>query len=403
MAEKTDGLASADVRRHNLGLILQNLAESGAVSRSELAERTGLKRGSITPLVQILQTAGLVRETTVIAGSRGRPRTNLELTGDGYGLIVLQISSENVTGVLATLSGTECARRTQAHDAPYGDPDAVLDVAAEVLRVLIDEAQTVGRTVLDVTVVTLAPVGGEPARVLADAELGWSSVDVVSAIRARVAEIAVGRVHLSSDSPLAALAELRRVGGGGNAIFIKGDSTIGGALVIGGRVVHGAHGFGSSLGHLALVPDGELCACGQHGCLITVAGVDALRAGLRAGGFVGADARHPAMTLEEIVAAVAAGDVHATAAWREAAEWIGRALRMLTMAVDPDVIVVGGQWAPLTASICEAFLRNRPNLVREGRYEARIVPGVLGADAALIGAVESARSRMLDGPEIFFS
>ncbi|MFD6698220.1 MULTISPECIES: ROK family protein [unclassified Microbacterium] len=362
MAGSVNGLASTDVRRHNLSIMLRHLAAEGPCSRSDLAERTGLKRSSITPLVQILQEAGLLQETTSILAARGRPRTNLELTGDRFGLLVLQFDALEITGVVTTLGGRELAHESIAHDAPFGDPGPVLDVAAKAMTSLLDAAARLGSTVIDATVVTKSPVGGEPVHVLADAHMGWRSVDVLAELGQRVSALGGIRAQLSSDAPLAAQAELRRIGSPSDAIYLRADATtVGGALIVDGRVVEGAHGFGGSLGHLAVVPDGALCACGQHGCLVTATG-------------------------EDVAAPSAIG-------------WIARTLQILSMAVDPDVIVVGGLWAPLAESIATAFEANRPALARSGGMPTTVHAGVLGIDAALLGGIEAAQQRVLEDPE----
>ena len=395
MTDSPNGLASADVRRHNLSIMLRHLASAGPSSRSDLAEETGLKRGSITPLVQILNEAGLVRETTSVVGARGRPRTNLELTGEHIGLLVVQIASDEITGVVTTLGGAEIARLSSAHHAEFGDSDAVLNATAAVVESLIGTAGSRRCEVADATIVTQSPVGGEPAHVLGDAHMGWDSVDVLGALHDRVPSLRSIRSQLSSDAPLAALAELRRIGAPANAVYIKGDNTtIGGALVVHGDVVEGAHGFGGSLGHLAVVPDGVACACGQHGCLVTVAGFGALIQR-----FASADARPLPASLADLVARIRSGEPAAVAAWGDAVVWIARALEILSMAVDPAVIVVGGQWAPLADSVDKAFRRNRPFAAASGELATRVVPGTLGADAALTGGIESAQQRVLADAE----
>src|SRR3712207_8721990 len=41
---------------------------------------------------------------------------------------------------------------------------------------------------------------------------------------------------------------------------------IGGGAVIGGQLQRGAHGVAGEWGHMRVVPEGRLCACGNRGC-----------------------------------------------------------------------------------------------------------------------------------------
>jgi predicted NBD/HSP70 family sugar kinase len=145
------------------------------------------------------------------------------------------------------------------------------------------------------------------------------------------------------------------------------------------------------------VPGGVSCECGQHGCLVTVAGIDAL---LDAAGDDPRPARQsPSAALEDFVGRVLAGETRAVAAWQAAVPWIGQVLQITSAVADPRVVVVGGHWARLTSSIAVAFEANRPLIAAAGTPLATdVVAGVLGADAGLRGAVEAARERLLQDP-----
>ena len=81
--------------------------------------------------------------------------------------------------------------------------------------------------------------------------------------------------------------------GGETLLYLKADSGIGGAIVLTDEDAR-ARVIGAALGHLPVVPDGTRCACGQRGCLVTVAGPDVLLARsdlARPGGCRGVDGR----------------------------------------------------------------------------------------------------------------
>jgi predicted NBD/HSP70 family sugar kinase len=391
------GLVSGDVRRHNLTLVLDHLVRVGPSARSEISDATGLTRGSVTALAQVLVEAGILSEAEPVGGSKGRPLTRLALSADHIALLGVQVAADRVTALMVTLSGEELHRASLPHGRPMGDPEPVLDVLAEVVDGALAAAAAAGRRLADATVVVLAPVGGRPARVLGDVTLGWDEVDVIGGLLRRVPSLAPDVVRLESDVPLAATAELGALKYTGDALYIKGDSNISGALVVRGRVVRGSHGLGGSMAHVPIVAGGVACECGQHGCLVTVAGIDALLAA------AGDDPRHtrqsPSAALEDFVGRVLDGDPGAVAAWMAAVPWIAQVLQISSAVADPRVMVIGGHWARLTPSIAVAFEANRPLIAAAGSALAtEIVPGVLGAEAGLHGAVEAARDRLLDDP-----
>lgn len=394
--ESTPSLVSGDVRRHNLALVLETIVRGGPSARSEIADSTGLTRGSVTALTAALTDAGVLRESEPLVGGRGRPLTRLELAADGVALAVLQIDADTATVLVSSVAGDELFRHVVHHGRPMGDADAVLDVAADVLARGLAGAEAAGRRVADLSVVVFAPVGGDPARVIADTDLGWGEVDVVAALRTRVAHLPAD-IRLEADVNVAALAELSLLSGIRNAVYIKSNSGIGGAVIVDGRVAAGRAGVGGALGHLPLVPGGALCECGQTGCLVTVAGPDVVLTAAGLGERLGTDGLTAA--LDEFVARISAGDAAACSAWDGAVDWIGRALQVLTMTLDPDVVIIGGYWAALTPSIDRALHANRPLVVGSPFYpDTPVLAGRLGNDVALLGALWAARDRVLADP-----
>ena len=62
-----------------------------------------------------------------------------------------------------------------------------------------------------------------------------------------------------------------------NMIVINARHGIGAGIVINGRLFQGDGGSAGEIGHIVVVPDGgQLCRCGNYGCLETVASTQAL-------------------------------------------------------------------------------------------------------------------------------
>ena len=394
-------LATPDVRRHNLGLVLGRVLEGAAEARADIADATGLSRGSVTSLVAELIEAGLVEESDVVApAGMGRPRTTLVLAASAPCVLIAMLDADHATAVAGTLSGEEVARVSRRHGRPMGDPAAIADVLAGVVDEAAERIAATGRRIADVCVVVWAPVGGTPVRVLADTDLDWGEVDLLGLLRARSAaltafEAAGGDARLVPDSEVAALAEHAAVGGD-TLLYLKADSGIGGAIVLTDEAA-GARVLGAALGHLPVVPDGTRCACGQRGCLVTVAGPDVLLARSDLGALASAEGL--TVALEAFVAQVQAGTEPAAGVWRGAAREIARTLQIVALTVAPDVIVLGGFAAALAADVDAVFRTIQPRIAQAPVLPfAPVVGSALGADAALRGAQRDARMRLLSDP-----
>ncbi len=153
---------------------------------------------------------------------------------------------------------------------------------------------------------------------------------------------------------------------------------VGGAVVANGRVLRGRTGVAGHLGHMTIEPDGELCPCGNRGCLETVFSARAIEAQAWSAvhrGCASALTRlfreQPQLaTCRTIFQAAREGDA-------VSAEIIARAIRKLGAAVaglvhifDPELVIVGGQVADAGTDLLEplqeeVWSRSRTFLGRE--------------------------------------
>jgi glucokinase len=152
---------------------------------------------------------------------------------------------------------------------------------------------------------------------------------------------------------------------------------IAGVVVAGGRHLRGASDLAGEIGHVPAYPDGELCACGQRGCVETYASAAAVarRYAARTG---------EPVTAAQVVARLAA-DPEASRVWDEAAAALGVGLAGYTMLLDPALIVLSGGLAG-----AGTVLRDPVRAALAGRLAWRPAPAVevspLAGRAGLFGA-----------------
>jgi glucokinase len=158
-------------------------------------------------------------------------------------------------------------------------------------------------------------------------------------------------------------------------------------LVLDGVLRRGARGAAGEIGHVPVDPDGALCSCGQRGCLELTAAGSALTAAWPTEGETS-----PA----EALFAAATGNPAAAAVRDRFAAGVADAIRMLGLAVDPRVIIIGGGVAhlgePLLAAVAAGlraqaagspFLAALDLAARVRLMPAGVPVGAIGA--ALIG------------------
>ncbi|MFC6042645.1 ROK family protein [Nocardioides hankookensis] len=170
-------------------------------------------------------------------------------------------------------------------------------------------------------------------------------------------------------------------------VYLSIGTGLAAGLVLDGRLRRGAHGAAGEIGHVPVDPQGVVCQCGQRGCLETIASGSALAAAWPAGDVPPAQA---------LFAAARTGDPTAIAARDRFSAGVASAIRVLSLAVDPESIVLGGGVAqlgePLRLAVAQALLEQAASspflasLDLAGRL--RVVPSdypVAAVGAAFLG------------------
>ncbi len=99
-------------------------------------------------------------------------------------------------------------------------------------------------------------------------------------VRGRLGELTGLPVHVDNDAKALALGEgwVGAARGARDFIAMVVSTGVGGGLVVDGHLLDGAAGNAGHVGHVIVVPDGRLCACGARGCLEAEASGTAIRA-----------------------------------------------------------------------------------------------------------------------------
>ncbi|WP_128981961.1 ROK family transcriptional regulator [Streptomyces roseicoloratus] len=375
-ADKAD---KAGVRRHNLSLVLRTVHEAGETTRAAVAARVGLTRAAVSSLVeQLLESGLLVESGKTFSGQAGRPGTVLKPADTGPAGLGVELNVDYVSVCVADLGGTDRIRRTVRLDNRALAPVEVLRRAAGLTADVLAEA---AERNLRPTGVRLALPGLVSGGTVQQApNLGWNRVDAdVLFARALGAARPAGAPALpvasDNEANVAALAELwfGDLGGIRSFLHVTGEIGVGGAIVLDGELLRGAHGFAGEIGHLTVVPDGLRCRCGSHGCLERYAGQSAL---LRAAGASGIDA---------LVRRAEEGEPRTVAALDQAGRMLGVAVSGAVNLLDPQAVVLGGIYPrlmPWIAPAAEAELAGRvvSGLWTPARGRLRAAAGT--ADAA---------------------
>lgn len=206
-------------------------------------------------------------------------------------------------------------------------------------------------------------------------------------------------VNIDNDATAAMWAEwtFGAAQGSTECVMVSVGTGVGGGAVSGGVLQRGAHGMAGEIGHQRFVPDGILCACGLRGCWEQYASGRVLdrwahqhledRSAV-ADLLIAKAGSSDRVTGKTVSQLAADGIDEALACVAQVGSHLGVGMASLAAVLDPDLCVVGGGLLDngelLLTPAREAFSRHFFGAAY--RDIPRIVPAVLGPDAALIGA-----------------
>jgi glucokinase len=281
-------------------------------------------------------------------------------------------------------------RPTPGHD--IGETE---DIIASVVNALCDRHE-----VCAVGIGAAGWIADDRATVLFSPHLAWRGEPIRDALAGRIRK----PLTVENDANAAAWAEYRFGSARGQRVVVcvTLGTGIGGGLVVDGTVYRGAFGVACEYGHMTLVPEGRLCACGNRGCWEMYASGRALARDARE---LVAESPVAASRLLEmagsvdaldgpvVTAAAAQGDPAASSICTTMGRWLGRGLANLAAVLDPSVFVIGGGVSEagelLIGPAREEF---RHTLTGRGfRPVADVLAAALGPDAGLVGAADLAR------------
>lgn len=392
------GVASEEVRRHNLTVVLERLHNSGEMTRSQLADQTGLNRSTIRDLIGELTGLGLVVEDRgATSVGPGRPSWVARTQPTGAVALAVELEVDSVSVATVGLGGHIFDKSSMSNPVGQQSPAEVVarlgSLAGPLLAGLPRNSNVAG-----VGVAVAGVVRRQDGFVHVSPNLGWNNVPLAGLISSG---LGFDRVMMANEADLAALAEYRRTSAGQkrHMIFIAGEVGVGIGIIYDGKPMLGAAGYAGEAGHTIVNPHGRECRCGAIGCWETEVGEEALAK------LIGHPVDAPRQELvAEVVRRAHSGEPEVFTALGHLGRWLGIGIGNLINTFNPELVVVGGffqQLYPfLEKSLNEAA---RETALNAPWLSCAIRRSELGPDSTLIGASELVFAEVIGNPGGFAS
>jgi N-acetylglucosamine repressor len=342
----------------NRQIVLNLVRAHQPISRADLARTMGVRRGSVSLIVNDLLQSGLIVEGATAKTVRGRKPTFLHIHSRRRTVIAVDVRASQTYVMLADLLGKPLAGVIGF--PTVREPKMLVTAIAKRIRGLlaehggIDACEGVGVSVPGM-------IEQSTMRVLHAPTLGWRSVDLKGPLAAETGL----RVELENSGRACALAQLWAMHGAapvGDFVFVTVSDGVGVGVIMRGEPMRGRHNIAGEFGHVPLSLNGPRCSCGASGCweaYISNRATVARYFGRQAESQEPIPAAEQTFTVEDLIARARGGDVRARAAIQTTGRYMGIGLVSVVNVFDPARVYVGGEitaaWDLIEADVRAAF------------------------------------------------
>jgi len=375
---------SSLLRRLNLSAALGAFLEAEPLTLRELRAVVGVSRPTAEDLLAELLAEGRVEETTPPrqpseARGAGRPARYFRFRGESGYVSGLDIGAHKAMAVVTDLRGRTLATHRVELDPELPASDRVRAAVAAACnswaQANLGPADITG-VACGVTGALRAAEGVHDVREgpfgsgLAPYSLpGFTEIDVAGELSAGLGK----PVAVANDVKVAALAEHWKGAAREyrDIVYMFAGHRAGAGVLIDGQVHQGRHGAAGEIGVFPML------------------GWEAAMARLHARGAVLADEQGfgPGSEGELVITSAARQDPESLAVLIGFAEALARGAAVLALAVDPEVIVLGGGMSRGGAIIAEPFRRELAKLTL---VPLEVITSTMGADSVALGAARMA-------------
>lgn len=338
------------VKEINLSIVLDTIRQLEPVSRAGISAATGLNKGTVSNLVQLLIERGLVEEIGTGKSSGGRKPVLLRFLPEaGYSLGV-DLGVNYIRILLTDLAGKIVDEWKTKHQNE--GQSAVLDLLYKSIQSVIDRAPASPYGVVGIGL-GMPGIVDSSGQVLFAPNLGWRGVDLPRLMEERFRM----PVFVENEANAGAIGELHYGSGQGvsDLVFISIGAGIGAGIIIDRNIYKGAAGFSGEIGHLTIDAEGKPCRCGNRGCWELYASEGALLELISGSGKYDADT----LSLETVIEQAKSGVPAVLEALRIVGRKLGIGVAGIINIFNPKQIIIGnrlsdtGEWLiePLLAEV----------------------------------------------------
>lgn len=313
---------SMELKKINRNRIFQFILQQRTTSKLEIAQKLGISLPTVTQNISVLKEQNLLVECGEYESTGGRRAKMISCNAMARVALGIDITRNHISIVLVDLLGNVIDSGRESFDC--ADTIKTLVKVQQLIEKMLQVNRIDDETVLGVGVSLPAIIGGDCQNV---------KKAMVFPIPDNYYQMLRPYVRfpylLYNDANCGGFAELwSRKSIERDVFYLSLSGTVGGAIMINGRIYSGSDFTGGEVGHMTLVPNGRSCYCGKNGCVDSYCNSNYL-AELTSG------------NLQHFFELLSQGDQQATARMEEYLDYLAVVIHNVRMLFDSDIILGG--------------------------------------------------------------
>ena len=340
--------------------ILATIRDNAPISRSRIAEPTGLPHAAISRAAAKLLERQVVMESQMADTQGPRRKRGLTLNGR-YGYVVsVEYGARGLEGAVVDLSYR--TRHTAVETIPLGamPRDEKIDQIVDFLESMCEMAERIPGECIGFAVVDPGCVDSDNGRTVSCATMdNWCNVPIVEILQKRLNAPVL--LPNSMAAKVRAVDRLEVEGDVRNLLYVEYGDGITCGMKLRGEYIVGESNVAGELGHLRITDRHVPCRCGSVGCLEAVAALPGLARNVKEAltdNTTTQLAMLENLTGTDVLLATGNGDRLGLRVVEEAFDYLGRAVAGVVNILDPSMVILDNRLTQAGDDAVNSLLRS---------------------------------------------
>ena len=244
-------------KMQNAARILQLLRTEDSLTKQDVSRSLHLSMPTTLQNINELMEAGILEECGTSESTGGRKAKKIRLRPDAGLGVGIDVALHHIELAVTDLRGGVLAQQRIPLD--FHDTPAWYQALSEALEHFLQANQIDTQTVLSAGVSFPGIIDGESEVLLRSHIFGLEHIRLDRFHRSIPFPVVV-----ANDANCAGFSEL--CAERPTYVYVSLNESVGGAFLLEGRLYLGGTWQAGEIGHMLLIPGGERCYCGKHGC-----------------------------------------------------------------------------------------------------------------------------------------